>query len=93
MVAISNRSFMKGMGVATWTIEGTNKEGWCMGTCMTPGDPKDRRAFQSCELTSLYGIFSTLKKHIAEKWAEEGLEITVACNGKSAVDHLNLKNL
>jgi len=78
---------MKGMGAAAWTIEGINKEGWCVASCMTPGDPKDQSTFRS-ELTSLYRIFSMLK-HIAKGWQEEGLKITVACNGKLAVDHLN----
>jgi len=60
MVAVSNGSFMKGAGAAAWTIEGTNKEGWCVGMSMMPGDPKGRSAFRH-ELTGLYGIFSMLK--------------------------------
>jgi len=81
---VSDGSFMKGEGAAAWTIEGKNKEGRCVGTSLMPGDASDQSAFRS-KLTGLYGIFLHLK-YMAEGWQEEGLQIMVACNGKSAVD-------
>jgi len=54
-----------------------------------PGNALDQSAFRS-KLTGLYGIFLHLK-YMAEGWQEEGLQITVACDGKSAVDRLNLR--
>jgi len=86
-VAVSNGSFINGEGMAAWTIKGENKEGWCMGTSMVPGDTMDQSMFRS-KLTRLYGIFLSLK-YIAEGCEEDGLKIMVACDGKSAVDWLN----
>jgi len=68
VVAVNDGSFMKEVGTAAWTIEGRNKEGWCMGMSMAPGDTMDQSTFRS-KLTGLYGIFSMLK-HIANGWEE-----------------------
>ncbi len=68
-------------------IKGENKEGRCIGTSLMPGDASDQSTFRS-KLTGLYGIFLHLK-YMAEGWQEEGLQIMVVCNGKSAVDQLN----
>jgi len=90
--AISNRSFMKGAGAAAWTIEGTTQEeGMCTGLSFTLGDIRDQSAFRS-KLAGIYGIVFMLEYMMAN-WEEEDLHLKIACDGKSAVDRLNLKKL
>jgi len=88
--AVSNGLFAQGARAATWTIEGQNKEGQCTGTSFTPGDKCNQSAFRS-KLAGIYGIIYTLK-YMTERQEEADLHLKIACNGKLAVDRLNLKN-
>jgi len=63
-VAVSDGSFMKGAGASAWTIEGINKEGWCVSTSLTPGDPMDQSKCLQKQTDQIIQHIFTAKIHI-----------------------------
>jgi len=88
-LAVSDRSFSQDMGAAVWMIEGAMEIGQWIASCLALGQWGDHSAFQS-KLAKIYGICFMVKHLLADYNGLTG-KLTIACDGKSAVDRLNLK--
>jgi len=88
--AMSDGSYTKVAGAAAWTIEGSNQEGRCTGMSLRPGDVQHQSAFRS-KLAGIYQYCWYLRTHDG-KMGRWWPTLKIGCDGKSAVDMLNLKN-
>jgi len=87
-LAVSNGSFQDQCGACAWIIKGKTLEDWIEGSMNTPGQKLDHSSFWS-EAAGIYGALLTVW-HFVQEYPTKGT-ITVACDGRSVLDHLKSK--
>ncbi len=82
-IAVSDGSFQKAHGTASWVLEGEDQHNHIQGDNVVPGDDEDHSAYRS-ELSGLYGIVITVHAICQYHHIDQG-SITVGCDGESAL--------
>jgi len=87
-LAVSDSSFQDQCGACAWIIEGETSEDHIKGSMNTPGQKQDHSSFHS-EAAGIYGALLTIW-YFVQEYPTKGT-ITVACDGRSVLDHLKSK--
>jgi hypothetical protein len=85
-IAVSNGSFKEDYGTAGWTLRGQDDEIFMTGVNVTPGKSSTQSAFRS-ELSGLYGVVTAVEV-VCKVFTLTTGQITVACDGESALDYV-----